>query len=663
MGNLKSKSKKEGKESSVDPAKYGATGGTSKGSGQSREVSTKAGTRDSYGRNVSLFSHEKPLSYGAEPYGYKVLSPAEARHYRDNVDFYKNVIRSKPLPGHTIEDMLKWKGNYEMLERNHSYIQWLFPIPESNGLNMYAQQLFEHEAKAIREDDGAQKRVLRAYKMMLDFYGMKLKDNIYGLVARSDKGWQDRYEHLNRSRHNLLRVTRILKSLGELGYERFQARWVEFLIDEAVINRVLPNLNGPCLMHWVMAVKDDGEREMLYRKANGLDIDEHNTQYGSDSESGSGDDEIEEKLKYDRPNISAEPDLSELNLDNNGIDQKGAQQNKHSGDQKINMQTDKAVNSMITSPLSKPQMVKPNDISLRDQSKLFKDDKTSVDAKAANSSSSLGVKPKTEKQNKQQARDETDKRSIDDATLHDKVTEGTDLPSDNLKFYRNEILSRPASGFNIKTMLKYKGEYDFFDEKYPEFIQWLFPVPDSVGRNREAQPLYEHEAKEIRCDDKLRERVLKAFKMMLDYFGMTLDADCVGIFGRSKNYKERYDYLQRYPISYYRITRIIKSIGELGFDRFQVPWIDFLIEEGIDKAMFPTLNGPCIQHWINAIKDDGEKHAMVVKHKDKLDLKAVDDRGEEMDVCWDDEETNAGRISPLFYCADCASSSKARWIP
>jgi hypothetical protein len=34
--------------------------------------------------------------------------------------------------------------------------------------------------------------------MMLDFYGMKLKDNIHGLVGRADKGWQDRYEHLNR---------------------------------------------------------------------------------------------------------------------------------------------------------------------------------------------------------------------------------------------------------------------------------------------------------------------------------------------------------------------------------------------------------------------------------------------------------------------------------
>ena len=39
-----------------------------------------------------------------------------------------------------------WWGNYQLLEYNHSYIQWLFPIREQ-GLNMYAEVLQPHEAE------------------------------------------------------------------------------------------------------------------------------------------------------------------------------------------------------------------------------------------------------------------------------------------------------------------------------------------------------------------------------------------------------------------------------------------------------------------------------------------------------------------------------------
>ena len=40
----------------------------------------------------------------------------------------------------------KWWGDYQLLEYNHSYIQWLFPIREQ-GLNMHAEVLQLHEAK------------------------------------------------------------------------------------------------------------------------------------------------------------------------------------------------------------------------------------------------------------------------------------------------------------------------------------------------------------------------------------------------------------------------------------------------------------------------------------------------------------------------------------
>ncbi|XP_060588616.1 opioid growth factor receptor-like protein 1 [Ruditapes philippinarum] len=489
-----------------------------------------------------------------------------------------------------IEDMLKWKGNYEMLEKNQNYIQWLFPVPDNNSINTNAQQLFEHEAKLIREDDGAQRRVLKAFMMMLDFYGMKLKDSKHGLVTRADIGWQDRYDHLNRSRHNLSRITRILKSLGELGYERYQARWVEFIIDEAKIKGLLPNLNGPCLMHWVITVKDDREREMLYRKAVGSDIDENEAQSvwkseGERNENG-GD------LKAERTNLSIETNLSsKVNHGKAVTEKKDDLQRKMCESKATYSHIDTSVDSTTSSLSSKLQIVKPL----------------------------LGAKPSMERPNKQQVTDDYEKGS-DEVSLNYKETyqyhNQEREASDNLKFYQNKKLSRPNPGYTIETMLHCKGDHLFF-EMYPGFIHWLFPIPSSVGVNEEVQVLHNHEAKAIREDSVLSSRVYDAFDVLLDFYGMELYNDIKGKFKRKKRtYKERYDYLQSYPLeSYRRITRVLVSIGELGLERFQVPWIEFLIKEGIENELFPTLDGQSIMHWIASIKDEEERQEMFRKYQ------------------------------------------------
>ncbi|XP_053385082.1 uncharacterized protein LOC128550303 isoform X2 [Mercenaria mercenaria] len=576
-----------------------------------------------------------------DPYGYTRISASERRLYSDNWNFYRNKIYSKPPPGHTIEEMLKWKGDYGMLERNHRYIQWLFPIPEGNGLNMYAQQLFEHEAQAIRDDDSASERVLKAYKMMLDFYGMQLACSIQGTVKRSSKGWIDRYDHLNRSRHNLLRITRILKSLGELGYERLQAPWVDFLIEEAVVKKELPNLNGSCLMHWVMAVKDDGEREVLFRKANGLPINQDNADMdniGSESE----DEDKEGEEMQNQNNAEMPSQTPETGANQQAT--KDAEVLKHIDKATAMFKQTKVAESVNAASVSKQKGDKPDEKQIKDNSEASRAktmDKSTKSAEFVNSAPASVSKQKHEIPNEKSMKDKTVqttnagmKSTVTGETASGKQSTGESFQrSDNLKFYQNIILSRPASGFTIETILKHKGNYKFFDD-YPGFIQWLFPVPESTGRNAEAQPLYEHEAKGIRDDDELSSRVLEAFKVMLDFYGMWLCDEVKGKFKRIKEtYKERYEYLQRYTVNYMRITRILISIGELGLDRFQCPWIDFLISEGIDNALFPTLGGHSIKHWISAIKDEGEKHAMFLKYQKLAGHKAlIADTEEDMEV-------------------------------
>ncbi|XP_041367806.1 cylicin-1-like isoform X2 [Gigantopelta aegis] len=179
-----------------------------------------------------------------------------------NLRFYQNKLESYP-DGDYIDTIHKeWKGNYGLLERHHGYIQWLFPIRE-RGMNWHAQELQLHEAQAIQEDCKSLERVCKSYELMLDFYGMKLVDKESGRLTRADN-WEERFDHLNWSFHNYLRITRILKSLGELGYERYQAPFVEFILDEAYVKE---RLNGrvlsSCTDYWVGTVKDEKERKKL----------------------------------------------------------------------------------------------------------------------------------------------------------------------------------------------------------------------------------------------------------------------------------------------------------------------------------------------------------------------------------------------------------------
>lgn len=178
----------------------------------------------------------------------------------DNLKFYKNEIKSYP-DGDYIENIHKdWWGDYERLERHHGYIQWLFPIRES-GMNFHAQELQCHEVNGIMDDPKAFERVLKSYQLMLDFYGMELDPNT-GRITRANN-WKSRFQHLNRSYHNYLRITRILKFLGEFGHENYKRPFVEFVLEEAMEHGTLINTLESCVRYWLETIKSKEDREAL----------------------------------------------------------------------------------------------------------------------------------------------------------------------------------------------------------------------------------------------------------------------------------------------------------------------------------------------------------------------------------------------------------------
>ncbi|XP_008155391.2 opioid growth factor receptor [Eptesicus fuscus] len=196
---------------------------------------------------------------------YPDLMEGDSNGDMPNLSFYRNEIQFLPN-GCFIEDILqKWRDDYDLLEDNHSYIQWLFPLREP-GVNWYAKPLTQREIKAFKSTKEAGERFVQAYELMLGFYGIELEDRDTGKVRRA-QSYQKRFQNLNWHSHNNLRITRILKSLGELGLERYQAPLVRFFLEETLVRGELPGVRQSALDYFVFTVRCPRQRRALLRFA------------------------------------------------------------------------------------------------------------------------------------------------------------------------------------------------------------------------------------------------------------------------------------------------------------------------------------------------------------------------------------------------------------
>ena len=180
-----------------------------------------------------------------------------------NYLFYKNELPSKP-EGDLCENIhKKWDGKFGLLEQHHGYIQWLFPVFEAAGMNFESEPLTKEGAKAIRENEAASRRVLKSYQLMLHFYGFTLADELTGAVERDPAVFEAQINNFNMSMHNFLRISRIITSLGELGFHRYKRPLLERLKAE-VDGGALANAGESCERFWTPLV--DGENQQAYAR-------------------------------------------------------------------------------------------------------------------------------------------------------------------------------------------------------------------------------------------------------------------------------------------------------------------------------------------------------------------------------------------------------------
>jgi len=183
-----------------------------------------------------------------------------------NLDFYSNTLRCSPDNRLVEEIHEQWLGDYDKLEYKHGYIQWLFPIQEY-GMNFQSQPLQRHEIQAMKANPVIMGRILESYKMMLDFYGMRLVSAESGLVDRSlpPRNYVARYRNLIRSSHNNLRISRILKCLSEVGLEHLNIGFLLHVLCEQSESGELDSsgIRGSMDRWWANCIRHEQTRRWI----------------------------------------------------------------------------------------------------------------------------------------------------------------------------------------------------------------------------------------------------------------------------------------------------------------------------------------------------------------------------------------------------------------
>jgi hypothetical protein len=150
------------------------------------------------------------------------------------VEFYLNKVASRPS-GVLISTMhAEWKTDYERLERDHSFIQWLFPNSFQSRFNVHATPLSLEEVETFKGSLEMLERYVFSYAMILGFLGIRLRSKATGEVGRSRQpDYKERFHKtFLTSFHNHMRVTRILCSLSELGFGSYATELCRFLKHE-----------------------------------------------------------------------------------------------------------------------------------------------------------------------------------------------------------------------------------------------------------------------------------------------------------------------------------------------------------------------------------------------------------------------------------------------
>ncbi|GAB1610318.1 opioid growth factor receptor-like protein 1, partial [Argonauta hians] len=142
-----------------------------------------------------------------------------------NLKFYRNEL-PMPVYDKTIEEILSdWPEQFDILEGDLVYINWLFPSPTTTT-GLYQQALTTHEAKELRTDLLLRSRLYRSLSLVLSMFGLTL--SVEGEFGLADN-FESRLHVFQSQPHTITTVTHLLCSLPHLGFETVSQGFAQFL--------------------------------------------------------------------------------------------------------------------------------------------------------------------------------------------------------------------------------------------------------------------------------------------------------------------------------------------------------------------------------------------------------------------------------------------------
>ncbi|PQE28061.1 opioid growth factor receptor region protein [Rutstroemia sp. NJR-2017a WRK4] len=141
------------------------------------------------------------------------------KHQNVLISFYSG--QTKDSEGRWLSDILNWTD--ETLEYEHSFIQWLFPLPEFSMVNPDAPLINRDVFAAFHTSPELMARLKKSFIRMLGFYGFQLTDVVdekgLPIIVKSPAFRHKSKNWLMMSNHNHLRISRIIRCLRILGLE------------------------------------------------------------------------------------------------------------------------------------------------------------------------------------------------------------------------------------------------------------------------------------------------------------------------------------------------------------------------------------------------------------------------------------------------------------
>ncbi len=139
-----------------------------------------------------------------------------------------------------------WRWDHERLEKNHTYIQWLFPTDIQSAIVPNAPVLSKEEIEAINKPCAAQANIRMSFRVYLCFLGLELT-NIE--VRKADDFNERAAVWLTESNHNFLRISRVIRCLVLVGLSEEAKLFFDCLSDLSVTENFI---DKNTLYHWCL---------------------------------------------------------------------------------------------------------------------------------------------------------------------------------------------------------------------------------------------------------------------------------------------------------------------------------------------------------------------------------------------------------------------------